>query len=301
MAKTDANGNPIYDPNDPNAQDPTLATASGGITADEPKLAQTDNPNGPGYQDTTGKGYTGYTDPGTPKVAQQDNPTGTGYQGTGNPAGYDGYGDPTLATVPTAGANGGDPVAGGTVPTSPYGSGFNTQIRDMLLKQLQGLGDPTTADSPDVQPAIAAFNAQSQRDQQGNRDTLAERFYAGGGHGLDSGGFNTAVQQGLEAGAADRANFTGTTVVNASNAKRQQLQQMLTTATNAGLTDQAQQIQQQLNAMDASLKQQGLRQQDTQFTKQLGQQDSQYYDALAQQYAAMIAQQNRDTLLAGLG
>lgn len=240
---------------------------------------------------------------------------------------------PTTATTgPVAPA----PAATDTVPagsTTP----FNQQLRDMMISQLGALSTPETAQSSDIAPAISAFNDQSQRDQQTNRDAIAERFYASGnGTGLDSGGFNTAVQQGLEASAADRANFTGSTVLAASQQKRQQLQQLMATATQAGDTQSAQEIQKQLGELDAQLRQQSitnqssqfgqslglqktqlqnqadqfakslglqkfqLGQQNDQFRAQLSQQDQQYYDALAEQYAQLIAQENRDTLLSGL-
>lgn len=183
----------------------------------------------------------------------------------------------------------------------PVDTEFNQHIRDLLLQQLQGLSTPTTADSADLAPTIQAYNTQSQRDQQAEREALAERFYASGGSGTNSGAFNTAVQQGMETASGQRANFTGTTVYNAAQAKRQQLQAMMQTAVNAGLTDSAQKIQQQIAAIDANLRQQGITNQSSQFSQSLSQQDQQYYNALALQYAQLQAQLNRDTLTAGLG
>ncbi len=179
---------------------------------------------------------------------------------------------------------------------------FNQQMRNLLMSQLQGLSTPTSADSPDIAPAISAYNVQSQRDQQAERDAIAERFYASGegGGDLKSGGFDTAVTRGREEAAGKRANFTGSMVWQAANAKRTQLQQMLQTATSAGLTDQAQRIQQQIAQIDADLRRQGLTQQNSQFTAQLGQQDRQFNDRLGYDYTDLTSRMNRDALLAAM-
>lgn len=205
---------------------------------------------------------------------------------------------PTPASAPAPA-----PAAQASVAPNSGTSAYNEQMRQILLSQIQGLKAPTTAEDPDVAPAIGAFNTQSQRDQATNRDALAERYYAQGDNGsaLNSGGFNTSVQQGLEKSAGDRANFTGSTILAVAQQKRSQLQQMLTTATNAGLTDAAQQIQAKIAEIDANLRQQGISNQASQFTQSQAQQNSQFGDSLGLNYAQLIAQENRDALLAGLG
>lgn len=171
-------------------------------------------------------------------------------------------------------------------------SQFNQYLRNFLMSQLGSLSGDVNADSPEVAPAISAYNTQTQRDQARNRESLTERFYAlggNGGAGLDSGGFNSAIQQGMEAASLDRANFTGHTVWNAGQSRRTQLQGMLQMAVNAGQTDAAQQIQLQIANIDANLRSQGLSQQNSQFNDQLG-----------ATYAQLEANLNRDELLAAL-
>lgn len=179
------------------------------------------------------------------------------------------------------------------ITIDPGTSAYNAQLRQFMLSQLGQLSTPTTADSEEIAPAIAAYNTQSQRDQQSERDAVAERFYAqgaNGGQGLNSGGFNSAITQGAEAAGLNRQNFSGNMVWNAAQSKRQQLQALLQTATGAGETDAAQQIQAQIANIDASLRSQGLSQQNAQFGDQLG-----------LSYAQLTAQMNRDELLAALG
>lgn len=193
---------------------------------------------------------------------------------------------------PTGGGfSGSNATAFSQLGLDPNTSAYNQRMRDFMLSQMQTLSGPTNADSEDIAPALSAYNTQSQRDQQQNRDATAERFYAQGegGAGLQSGGFNTALQQGREAAAGNRANFAGTTIFNAAQAKRTQLNELLRTASSAGLTAQAQQIQQQIASIDAQLRQQGLNQNNSQFGDQLG-----------LGYAQLQSQQNREALLAGL-
>ncbi len=183
----------------------------------------------------------------------------------------------------------GSASGGGAFGTAGSGP-FMDNVRSLLTSQMNGLTGPVDANNPNIAPEISAYNTQSQRDQQRNQDAIAERYYAqGGGAGLDSGSFNTATQQGAESAAGQRANFTGSAVFQEAQARRQQLNDLLKTATSYGLTSQAQQLQAQIAAIDASLREQGLNQQNSQFG-----------DSLGFNYSNLIAQNNRDALLAGL-
>lgn len=204
--------------------------------------------------------------------------------------------------TPEGPAEGGAPAAAPSAPAGPAAptasyqpvpqSSFNNGLRDFLMNQLHGLETPIDANNPELSPAISAYTTQSQRDQQAERDALAERYYAsgpGGGSDLNSGGFNTAVQQGMENAAGKRANFSGSMVFQANQARRSQLQGMLSTAVQAGLTDQAQAIQQQIAELDAKLRQQGITNQSNQASDQLG-----------LNYNQLIAQMNRDSMLGAM-
>lgn len=187
------------------------------------------------------------------------------------------------------------PEGGGAIDTSGLGATTDPlagNIRDILTSQMQGDLGPVDANNPNIAPEIGAFDTQSQRDEQTTRDRLAEEYYAsgsGGGAGLDSGSFNTARQQARETSAGQRANFTGSAVFQEAQARRSQLSDLLKTATTYGLTTQAQQLQAQIAAIDAKLREQGLTQQNSQFG-----------DSLGFSYANLQAQLNRDALTAGL-
>lgn len=166
--------------------------------------------------------------------------------------------------------------------------GFSSNIRQILLSQLKGLGNTSVDEtSPNIAPGVSAYTVARQRALQRTKDANAERHYAQGT--LNTGGFNQVQEQAGEQAGQDTANFTGQAVFQEAQAKRQQLTEMLKTATQYGLTDQAQQIQQQIALIDASLRDRGLNQQHGQFGDELG-----------YRYASLQAQQNRDAVLAGL-
>jgi hypothetical protein len=202
-----------------------------------------------------------------------------------------GYGDPGPAPSAPPAYPSAPSYSPPSITVDPATQQYNQGLRDFMTSQLGQLSTPVDPTSPDIAPALSAYNTQSQRDQQTQRDALAERYYASGEGGtpLQSGGFNTAVQGIGEAAAAGRQNFAGSTLYNAAQSRRQQLQSMLQTAVGAGQTDAAQQIQSQIANIDAQLREQGLTQQNTQFN-----------DQLSYNYANMMAGLNRDSLLAGL-
>jgi hypothetical protein len=245
----------------------------------------------PVYTDLSGTGY----DPAALNTAWND-PTFSSDPANARVPGIlqsYGYGSPS-APGPAPSAPSAPAAPAYSPPPITVDSGttqYNQGLRDFMTSQLGQLSTPVDPTSPDIAPALSAYDTQSQRDQQTQRDALAERYYASGEGGtpLQSGGFDTAVQGLGEAAAANRQNFAGSTVYNAAQSRRQQLQSMLQTAVGAGQTDAAQQIQSQIANIDAQLREQGLTQQNAQFN-----------DQLSYNYANMMAGLNRDSLLAGL-
>lgn len=211
--------------------------------------------------------------------------TNNGGTWTWNPRGPEG-------PAPTPTLSGTNATNFGQITMDPATAAYSQQLRDFMTSQLGQLSAPTTANSPEIAPALSAFNNQSQRDQEQQDAATAEQFYATGegGVGTNSGGFRTALTQGREHAAMNRANFTGSTIFQAAQQKRQRLQEMLSTASQFGMTQQAQQIQMQIAQIDAQLRAQGL-----------SQQNSQFGDSLGFNVAQLQAQMNRDALLAGLG
>jgi len=273
--------------NDPTAAPPSIAPPIGGGTW------------APGTPQANGQTPTFTPTPGT-TTTPVTNDAGQVWGAGGQNGNYDTNGKP-MSFAPAGGDTGGGDPGGSPAPSpvdvpsnvtiDPAQAAYNASIRQSILDQLHGdLSQPETADSSDIAPAIGAYNTQSQRDEQAARDQIAEQAYASdGGSALHSGGFNTALAANRENMAGKRANFVGQAVMQGGQAKRQQLQQLLQTATQYGDTQTAQQIQSQLGLLNAQLQEQGLQQGFATSNNQLG-----------FNYAALIAQMNRDALLGGL-
>lgn len=178
-----------------------------------------------------------------------------------------------------------------SLPVDPAQAAYNASLRQSILDQLNGdLSQPETADSSDIAPAISAYTTQSQKDEQSARDQLAESAYASnGGTALSSGGFQTSLEANRENMAGQRSNFVGNAVMQGQQNKRTQLASLLNTAVQYGDTQTAQQIQSQISLLDAQLQEQGLNQSFATSNNDLG-----------FNYASLIAQENRDALLAGM-
>jgi hypothetical protein len=199
-----------------------------------------------------------------------------GGAGGGGSLSLAGGGGGGMSLSPVAGSDGSLSVQGpGAGAVSTPGTASST--RDLLLQQLGLDAGPTNSTDPTLNGAITAYDTQSQRDQQLNRNALAERAYASGN--LDTGGFNTAVQQSLEDAAGKRASFAGNLTYQEAQNKRQTLTQLLQMSTAAGLTQQAQDIQRQIADIDAQLRSAGL----------------------GFNYDQLLSQNNRDAMLAALG
>lgn len=181
---------------------------------------------------------------------------GGGTGGGGNPTGM-GNGNP-FAFNPSLSGGG-----FGVGAVDPATTMYNQNLRLQLLKQLSTLGTPSTNESESIKPALDAYNVQSKREEQNQRSQLAERYYAmgnTGGAGLDTGAFNTAVAQNMEKGGEARSANASSVVYQDNLNRRNQLQQMMQTAVNAGQTDAAQRIQMAIAEMDAKLQEQSLQQ-----------------------------------------
>jgi hypothetical protein len=177
-----------------------------------------------------------------------------------------------------------------TLATDPAANSFNSSIRSMLLNELTGLSTPISPSDPSIAPALQGYNDQQTRDITDAENQLAEQEYAAnGGTGLKSGGFNTQQQKILENADLNKEQFAGNLTYQASQARIQQLQQMLSSAIQFGDTQTAQQIQQSISLLQAQLQSQSLNQSFATSNNDL-----------AFNYANLIAENNREALLLGL-
>jgi len=150
------------------------------------------------------------------------------------------------------------------------------QMRQILMSQLGELQQPVSADAPGIREVIAGQRLRLQRGAERQRQDAAElRAYDGSG-GVGGKAFTTDARRIQERSAEADAMLTGD-VLNREHARRaEQLTRLLSLAMQLGDTGAAQNIQQQLAALQA----------------QLGQ--GQFYDDMAYRYAALVAALNAD-------
>lgn len=149
--------------------------------------------------------------------------------------------------APQVGQAGGSGAASSGVayhnPMIPY----ITQMLQSLIGRDQ---QPIGMDSPEVNPALAAYKGNRSNALAEQRNALAERAAAPGGSGTNSGAFDAATNAAQEKAGQDTASFGGNLIYNANQQRQQQLQSMLALATSLGLGDQAQQIQDEMNKLN---------------------------------------------------
>lgn len=240
----------------------------------------------------------GYKDPAyfNQRLAQADELTGVGpnydWQAAGkkdpNPPGFTGGAPP-----PTSTAAGGSAPPPASAPFAPPASGstdeqrnFGSDIRSMLMELLRQ--PPVSAGDADIAPAITANRDARQRALRKQQDDLAESF--GRNNLLHSGSYDASVASANEVAASDSAQFAGNAVSQQALARRQQIVSLLQTGAGMLNADEQRQLQSELAAIDANLRQQGITNQNNQANDRLG------YDIGTEQ-----ATLNRQAMLDAMG
>ncbi len=155
--------------------------------------------------------------------------------------------------------------------TTPYQNPMLPYVQGLLKTLLERDQTPIDTSSPEVNPALTAYKGQQANALADTRNSLAERAYAQG-TGTNSGDFNAGLAGAQEKAGQATAGFAGNLIYNANQARQGQLQNLLQVATSLGLTDQAQQLQDEINRLN-----------------------------LGYNYTALNANLNQSALLAGLG
>lgn len=167
-------------------------------------------------------------------------------------------------------------------------------MREILMSQLGGLQRPVSRDDPGIAGVLAANRNALQRGSERERRESAERRAYDESGGIGSKAFLGDVDRSLQRRGESEAQFEGNVLFQEMNARRSQLQQLLTTALQLGDAESARNIQGQLNAIQTQL-------QDRQFTAGLNQNQSQFQDQLGLGYNTLNANMNLQALMGLLG
>ena len=189
-----------------------------------------------------------------------------------NGAGSPGWGATGADAVAVDAARGIGAAGAGAAPaTSTGGAGFQDQIRQILLQQLQGLAKPYDPNTdPAYKTAMGAASSEAQRVREQRQRDIAERlaaqgFAVGGGGGALAG----ETAQAFEDQSNSLSSLAGQMVQREVQSRKSQLTQMLNMALQTGDAEAARAIQLQIAEMDAQLRRMGLSQSADQFSQGL--------------------------------
>lgn len=171
----------------------------------------------------------------------------------------------------------GQPGIGGSVSGlarsgAPQASGFQDQIRQLLLSQLQGLSKPVSAQDPEISGEMQAQERILERLRQDRRGAAAERAAANGllQGGQSSGAFDADVASGYEDKGNALTGLQAQLFTRAIQGRRQQVAQLLNMALQSNDAEAARALQLQLGQMDNELRRMGISEQARQFDDSFG-------------------------------
>lgn len=194
------------------------------------------------------------------------------------------------------------PPAGAAAPPSPPSQpqtrtpGITDEVTRILMQRLNDLRNPgDVQNDPIYQQAVRVNQLQLLRSAERQRKALAERAAASGTR--STGGFNVGVRGIEEATGAQGAQFASNLAVSRLQQREAQLNEAIRLARAVGQDDIANQLEVQRLALQGELGRG-----DIALRTQLGMgQLGLGYDQLGFNYADLMARENRNAVIAGLG
>jgi hypothetical protein len=163
-------------------------------------------------------------------------------------------------------------------PAAPAANDFLTQVRAAITGRLEKLsGDPSIKD-PALAAQSSAFRQARDRGATQQRAQAAERAAANGTlqGGQSSGSFDTTIGGIAESAGQDIASNDAQLVWQEVQARRDEVQDLLSMALQSGDAESARDLQAELARMDAELRRQQMAQQHRQFITGLGEDRRQF-------------------------
>lgn len=132
------------------------------------------------------------------------------------------------------------------------------QVRQMIMDRLKLAGQPVNENDIGISQPLSAARDEVQRSQQTERTALAERLYAQGGGGLQSGALTQQIQQSAERNAGGLSQLRAGLITSQIQQKQQEMQSLLQMALASGDTQSAQLLQAQIAALSAQVNREGM-------------------------------------------
>ena len=186
---------------------------------------------------------------------------GTGIPGVydWNNAGYpvDAMGAPYMGSLQggepnpwtTGGGDEGFPIdsgpatPGGGTPAAPKEDTYQEKVRKMIAERMAALGLPVDENATGISAATSAIRDETRRAGEQERKDLAERLYAEGGGGLDTGALGQQIARSGERVATATAGTRANMVLQEYGRRQEELDKYYAMAMASGDAEEARKIQ----------------------------------------------------------
>jgi hypothetical protein len=206
----------------------------------------------PGQHDSSGNEYIGFPGGYLARV-----PGGQWTYSARGPESAPTSGTPTSGTgTPVAPPQTYTPPSSPTAP--PVNTAFQDAIRQQIMDRLKSAGLPVDQNAAGITDAVSAAHDDATRAGEQERTALAERLYAQGGGGLNSGALTQQIQQSGEKVAQTTSGLRANLIMQEYGRKQQELDQLLSMATASGDAESARQIQLYQAQLQAELQREGI-------------------------------------------
>jgi hypothetical protein len=169
--------------------------------------------------------------------------------------------------------------AGGAAGAGAVGAGGGGAFGDSIRARIQQLMSPSDPmGSPVYQGAMRAYDQSQQRGTDRTRNAIAERMAASGQ--ANSGAMDSQIGAAEQASGEASANFAGNLGIRALEGQRDEIMQALQLGAGLMTDEQRLALTEKLGLINANLQQQGITNQNNQFTSNMGWEQAQYSDLM---------------------
>lgn len=168
---------------------------------------------------------------------------------------------------------------GGQQGASGVGStGFNDQVRQLLMQQLGGLSGPLTANDPQIAAEMGAQEATLERQRRQRRAVDAERAAMNGllNGGQSSGSFEQNIASGFEDKGQALTGIQAQLFTRELQSRRSYVANLMNMALQSGDNEAARNLQYTLAQMDDVIRRMSLQQNQSQWNDSFGLQAGQF-------------------------
>lgn len=132
------------------------------------------------------------------------------------------------------------------------------KLREIIMARIAADSQPVNEADQNIAAPLSAARDEASRSQDAERTALAERLYAQGGGAINSNALTSQIAQSSEKNAGSLSQLRAGLISQEYTARRNEISTLLSQAMAQGDAQSAQQLQAELAALDAQLKETGM-------------------------------------------